>query len=77
MHHRHGFFKHAIATVIPGAVNIPKSRSMPRRQMQEPSASGYIGMLTTNKGISTLGAAAALLGKDAPFEYFIAGDGRA
>ena len=33
-------------------------------------------MLTPNKGISTLGAAAALLGEDAPFEYLIAGDGK-
>ena len=33
-------------------------------------------MLTPNKGISTLGAAAALLGKEVPFEYVVAGDGK-
>jgi glycosyltransferase involved in cell wall biosynthesis len=33
-------------------------------------------MLTPNKGISTLGAAAELLGEKAPFEYRIAGDGK-
>ena len=33
-------------------------------------------MLTPNKGISTIGAAAALLGEEAPFEYVVAGDGK-
>ncbi len=75
MHRRHGFFKHAIAKTIPGAVSIPiKSSRAPSANARNIRV-GYIGMLTTNKGIGTLGAAAALLGKEAPFEYFIAGDG--
>lgn len=36
---------------------------------------GFIGLLTPNKGIVTLGQAATLLGKDAPFQYLIAGRG--
>jgi len=75
MHHSHGFFRNATAKVVPGAVSPPKT---PRnRRVADGSAVriGYIGMLTTNKGISTLAAAAALLGEDQPFEYLIAGDG--
>jgi len=75
MHHEQGYFKRATARTIPGAVRIPKS--IPNFSVTGTSAIrvGYIGMLTTNKGVSTLGAAAALLGEDAPFEYLIAGDG--
>jgi glycosyltransferase involved in cell wall biosynthesis len=76
MHHKHGFFRHAIAKTIPGAVSIPDyTPNSHGAKKSAPIRVGYIGMLTTNKGIDTLAAAAALLGKDAPFEYLIAGEG--
>lgn len=74
MHHEQGYFKRATAKVIPGAVRMPASPGL-RVANTGAIRVGYIGMLTTNKGISTLGAAAALLGEDTPFEYLIAGDG--
>ena len=75
LHHAQGYFRRGRAATIPGAVSTPKS--IPSFRVTETSAIrvGYIGMLTTNKGVSTLGAAAALLGEDAPFEYLVAGEG--
>jgi glycosyltransferase involved in cell wall biosynthesis len=76
LHQEHGFFRRATASIIPGAVSGPISSPSFRAEKTGPIRVGYIGMLTPNKGISTLGAAAALLGEDAPFEYLIAGDGK-
>lgn len=75
LHYDHGFFKCATRSTIPAAVNAPTS--LPRLGANENDAVrvGYIGMLTPNKGIHTLGDAAALLHEDAPFKYVIAGDG--
>ncbi|HLE63086.1 MAG TPA: glycosyltransferase [Pyrinomonadaceae bacterium] len=75
LHYEHGFFRRAVAKVIPGAVARPRSAPSSDVTRTGPLRVGYIGMLTPNKGISTLGAAAELLGDDAPFEYLIAGDG--
>lgn len=75
MHREQGYFKRATERTIPGAVSTPKSIPDYRVTRTGPIRVGYIGMLTTNKGVSTLAAAAALLGKDTPFEYVIAGDG--
>ena len=78
LHREHGFFLRAVTRIIPGAVTKPcAAPSWKGRETDAlPLRVGYIGMLTPNKGVSTLGAAAELLGKDAPFEYLIAGDGR-
>lgn len=75
LHSKHGFFGRAIPMVIPGAVSAPVP-SPSLRTETDALRVGYIGMLTPNKGVRTLGEAAALLGKDAPFEYLIAGDGK-
>jgi glycosyltransferase involved in cell wall biosynthesis len=71
-----GYFPRAVSKVIPGAVG--ELRSSPRFRATEtgPIRVGYIGMLTPNKGLGTLGDAAALLGPEAPLEYVIAGDGK-
>jgi glycosyltransferase involved in cell wall biosynthesis len=75
MHHEHGYFKHAAAKVIPGAVSTPTSSPSLHFADGRALRVGYIGMLTANKGIGTLAAAAALLGEDARVEYVIAGKG--
>jgi glycosyltransferase involved in cell wall biosynthesis len=73
----HGYFSRAVTKVIPGAITRPITvPSWKGADDALPLRVGYIGMLTPNKGTSTLGAAAELLGKDAPFEYLIAGDGK-
>lgn len=78
LHQKHGFFGRAVARIIPGAVAGPDpvASSNGTKAGALPLRVGYIGMLTPNKGISTLGAAAELLGEEAPFEYLIAGDGK-
>ena len=75
-HYEQGYFGRAPARVIPGAVSAPAFSPILRLGDSDPIRVGYIGMLTPNKGISTLGDAAGLLGGDAPFEYFIAGEGK-
>ena len=76
LHYERGFFRRAMARIIPGAVGEPLSPPSFRAAKTDIIRVGYIGMLTPNKGISTLGQAATLLGEDAPFEYLIAGDGK-
>ena len=71
-----GYFRCAVSKVIPGAVSEPRSSPRFRAKETGPIRVGYIGMLTPNKGVGTLGDAAALLGPEAPFEYVIAGDGK-
>jgi len=75
LHREQGFFRRAATRVIPGAVRAPSSSPSFRNAGTDALRVGYIGMLTPNKGIGTLGEAAALLGPDAPYEYLIAGDG--
>jgi glycosyltransferase involved in cell wall biosynthesis len=75
VHRRHGFFRRAVAKVIPGAVIGPESPRPFRAHENVAIKVGYIGMLTPNKGIGTLADAAAALGPGAPFEYIVAGDG--
>jgi glycosyltransferase involved in cell wall biosynthesis len=75
LHREQGLFGRAAMRIVPGAVNGPGSVPRPRAAETDAIRVGYIGMLTPNKGIGTLGEAAALLGNDAPFEYLIAGDG--
>jgi glycosyltransferase involved in cell wall biosynthesis len=75
LHCKHGFFRRANARIIPGAVSGPIPSPPPPSTKTSAIRVGFIGMLTPNKGIGTLGEAAALLGEEAPFEYLIAGDG--
>ena len=75
-HYEQGYFGRAPAKVIPGAVAAPRPSPRLRPEGAEAIRVGYIGMLTPNKGIGSLGDAAALLGEEAPLEYLIAGDGR-
>ena len=76
IHRKQGYFTRAQAKVIPGAISAPTSTRSFRDADTGAVRVGFIGMLTPNKGIGTLGDAAALLGEDAPFEFFIAGDGK-
>ncbi len=76
LHQTSGYFRHAAAGVIPGEVTGPNCLSESTESEAVALRVGYIGMMTPNKGIGTLGDAAAALGKDAPFEYLIAGDGK-
>jgi glycosyltransferase involved in cell wall biosynthesis len=76
VHNEQGLFTRAAARVIPGAVKAPVSPPSFRDAQTGPLRVGYIGMLTPNKGVHTLAAAATMLGNDAPFEYLIAGDGK-
>jgi glycosyltransferase involved in cell wall biosynthesis len=76
VHKEQGLFRRAVAKVIPGAVSGPAKPPSLRSAKPGALRVGYIGMLTPNKGVQTLAEAAALLGKDAPFEYCIAGDGK-
>src|SRR6185437_1277623 len=71
-----GYFQHAVSKVIPGAVGELRSSPRFRATATGPIRVGYIGMLTPNKGLGTLGDAAALLGPEAALEYVIAGDGK-
>jgi glycosyltransferase involved in cell wall biosynthesis len=75
LHRQLGFFRRATTRVIAGAVRGPISSPSFRTTETDAIRVGYIGMLTPNKGIGTLGESAALLGDDAPYEYLIAGDG--
>jgi len=75
-HYEQGYFGHAPAKVIPGAVAAPSLSRTLRPEGGDAIRVGYIGMLTPNKGIGSLGDATALLGENAPFEYRIAGDGK-
>lgn len=75
LHREQGFFRRAATRVIPGAVSKQPSTPRLRTAEADPIRVGYVGMLTPNKGVGTLGEAAALLGNDAPCEYVIAGDG--
>jgi glycosyltransferase involved in cell wall biosynthesis len=75
LHREQGFFRRAITRVIPGAVLAPAHAPGFRASGSGAVRVGYLGMLTPNKGVSTLAEAAALLGSDASFEYLIAGDG--
>ena len=75
-HYEQGYFGNAPAKVVPGAVVAPSPSPRPRSAGDDAIRVGYIGMLTPNKGVGSLGDAAALLGENAPFEYRIAGDGK-
>ncbi|GFO82047.1 MAG: glycosyl transferase [Methyloceanibacter sp.] len=74
-HQKHGYFRNATGGVISGAVEPPAH--VPERAVADagPIRVGFIGMVAPVKGIMTLADAAVELGKDAPFEYVIAGDG--
>ena len=76
LHREQGFFRRAATRIIPGAVTGTTSSPSPCAAETDAIRVGYIGMLTPNKGIGTLGAAAALLGDDVPYEYVIAGEGK-
>jgi glycosyltransferase involved in cell wall biosynthesis len=75
-HQARGYFGRAISQVIPGGVSGPAALPRFRAEGAAPVRVGFIGMMTSNKGIGTLGDAAQLLGAEAPFEYVIAGDGK-
>ena len=75
LHREQGYFRRAATRIIPGAVRGPTSPPSVRTTGSDAIRVGYIGMLTPNKGVGTLGEAAALLGPNAPCEYRIAGDG--
>jgi glycosyltransferase involved in cell wall biosynthesis len=74
LHHDEGFFRRATRAIIPAAVMAPKSPPRFGAAETDPLRVGYIGMLTPNKGVGTLGDAAMLLEEDA-LEYRLAGDG--
>jgi glycosyltransferase involved in cell wall biosynthesis len=75
LHGELGYFRHAATKVIPGAVAKPRLAPNFEVTSKGPLRIGYIGMLTPNKGVGTLAAAAELLSEDERFEYRIAGDG--